>query len=108
MRALGRGLEIAKEGNRASFVKLLAVAAVDFQLAALNPIAIRSGFCLAENYVRGFVIALDKFCVFESFHISYCFSILQRYGKNPTMQIKNIVFIYKLSTINKQIIQAHR
>lgn len=103
---LGTGLQVSKEGLIASLVKLCAIFAIDFQLAALNPKFVWSGFGLAENDLSAFVVASSEFCVFESFHILYCFSILQRYGKNPTMQIKNIVFIYKLSTINKQVIQA--
>jgi membrane protein implicated in regulation of membrane protease activity len=46
---LGTGLQVSKEGLIASLVKLCAIFAIDFQLAALNPKFVWSGFGLAEN-----------------------------------------------------------
>ena len=98
---LGTGLQVAKEGLIASLVKLCAIFAINFQLAALYPKFVGSGLGLAENDLRGFVVASGEFCVFESFHILYCFSILQRYGKNSIVQINNAERLNKLSTIRR-------
>ncbi len=63
------GLQVSKEGLIASLVKLCAVLAIDFQLAALNPKIVWSCFGLAKNDLSAFVVASSEFCVFESFHI---------------------------------------
>ena len=98
---LGTGLQVSKEGLIASLVKLCAIFAIDFQLAALNPKFVWSGFGLAENDLSAFVVASSEFCVFESFHILYCFSILQRYGKKLIIQINNTERLNKVSTIRR-------